>query len=271
MTGMRRLNAPIRATVVVAAAFGMLFLTTGTAGAAITVRPGDQLISDSGQCTANFVYANASTQFIGLAAHCFSTGTNTDTNGCTTQSLPIGAAVENAGGQVIGTLAYSSWITMQQAHETDEETCAYNDLALVRLGSGVVANPSVPKWGGPDGLTPAGTPESGQTVYSYGNSSLRLGLTQLSPKTGTGIDDSPGGWSHTVYTVTPGIPGDSGSGFLDASGRAFGVLSTVELAPLVAANGVGDLGKELAYANASGLVGTVTVVAPGGFAGGLPL
>ena len=36
-----------------------------------------------------------------------------------------------------------------------------------------------------------------------------------------------GGWSHDVYTVTPGIPGDSGSGFLDADGRAFGTLSTV--------------------------------------------
>ena len=43
-----------------------------------------------------------------------------------------------------------------------------------------------------------------------------------------------GGWSRTVYTVTPGIPGDSGSGFLNASGQAIGTLSTVAIAPLAA-------------------------------------
>ena len=48
-----------------------------------------------------------------------------------------------------------------------------------------------------------------------------------------------GGWSRTVLTVTPGIPGDSGSAFMNASGEAIGVLSTLMLAPLPAANGVG--------------------------------
>jgi len=59
-----------------------------------------------------------------------------------------------------------------------------------------------------------------------------------------------------VYTVAPGIPGDSGSGFLDAQGRALGVLSTVELAPLTGENGVGDLAHELRYARLhSGIAG----------------
>jgi hypothetical protein len=260
-----------RLGVVVAAVAGLLLVAPGAAGAATTVRPGDQLYSDAGQCTANFVYTNGSARFIGLAAHCFSMGGSTDTNGCDTASLPLGAAVENADGTVIGSLAYSSWIAMQQAGEGNAEACDYNDLALVRLASGVTANPSVPRWGGPTGLTPAGTPQAGNEVYSYGNSSLRLGITQLSPKTGFGVDDSPGGWSHTVYTLTPGIPGDSGSGFLDAQGRAFGTLSTVQIAPLVAANGVADLGRQLAYANARGGLGTITVVTGGAFTGGLPL
>jgi hypothetical protein len=51
-----------------------------------------------------------------------------------------------------------------------------------------------------------------------------------------------------VYTLTPGIPGDSGSGFLDDHGRAFGVLATLEYAPAPARNGVGDLPRELAFA-----------------------
>ena len=78
----------------------------------------------------------------------------------------------------------------------------------------------------------------------------------LSPKTGISLGDlqATGGWSQELYTVTPGIHGDSGSGFMDVNGNALGVLSTVEFAPLPAANGVGTLAKEIAYANtATGL------------------
>ena len=254
----------MRIALLAATAIGMLFVSAPVAGAATTVRPGDQLSSSAGQCTANFVFTNGTTQFIGLAAHCFSTGSNTDTNGCNTGSLALGAPVTNANGDVIGTLTYSSWLTMHQAAEKDAETCAYNDLALVKLASGVTADPSVPSWGGPTALTPAGTPEAGKTVYTYGNSSLRFGITQLSPKTGTGVSDTPGGWSHTVQTANPGIPGDSGSGFMDASGRAFGILSTVSVGfPDGVANGVGDLGRELAYANSHGF--TVSLVNGGAF------
>jgi hypothetical protein len=59
--------------------------------------------------------------------------------------------------------------------------------------------------------------------------------------------------ANFIYTVTPDIPGDSGSGFLNGSGQAIGVLSTVALAPLAGSNGVGDLSRELAYARAHGL------------------
>ena len=37
---------------------------------------------------------------------------------------------------------------------------------------------------------------------------------------------------------------------MDAQGRAFGVLSTLQLAPIVLSNGVSDLRKMLAYARA---------------------
>jgi S1-C subfamily serine protease len=52
-----------------------------------------------------------------------------------------------------------------------------------------------------------------------------------------------------VYTASPGIPGDSGSAFLNPSGQAIGVLSTVAIAPLAGSNGVGDVGRELTYLN----------------------
>lgn len=225
-----------------------------------TIHPGIQTETEgSGQCTANFIFTRGGDTYIGQAAHCAGTGAATSTNGCDAASLPLGTKVNLVGANATGTLAYSSWLTMQANGETDQETCDFNDIALVKIDPADVSkiNPSVPGYGGP---TAVGSPgDALADVYSYGNSSLRGGITQLSPKQGKLIENSPGGWSHTVYTVTPGIPGDSGSGFLSSTGAAFGTLSTVAIAPLAGSNGVGDLSKELAYANANGFSGTALV------------
>ena len=53
-----------------------------------------------------------------------------------------------------------------------------------------------------------------------------------------------------MYTLTPGIPGDSGSAFLNSTGQALGVLSTLVIAPLPASNGVSDLASMLDYMRA---------------------
>ena len=166
--------------------------------------------------------------------------------------MPNGTAVEVTGASQPGTMVYNSWNAMQAAGETDADTCAFNDLALIKLDPadhGKV-NPSVPTIGGPTAL--GDTTAIGDTVYSYGNSSLRQGITLLSPKIGKSLGASGGGWTHLVYTVTPGIPGDSGSAFMDDKGNAFGVLSTLQLAPIAASNGVSDLAKALAYARSHG-------------------
>jgi hypothetical protein len=232
--------------------------------AAIT--PGVQTnTAGSGQCTANFVFTDgAGDVYLGQAAHCASTGEATDTDGCVADSLPLGTRVTfNRGGSLLsageqvgaGTLVYSSWLTMQARGESDADTCAYNDFALVKVDAGNVAkvNPSIPFWGGPTGVNTAGT-APGDRVYSFGNSGIRAGIEQLSPKTGVSLGADGGGWTHPVYTVTPGVPGDSGSAFIDAEGKALGTLSTLALAPLPASNGVGDLGRELAYAQQHGTI-----------------
>jgi hypothetical protein len=228
--------------------------------ATATVHPGVQTITSGGQCTSNFVFSDGSSVFLGQAAHCSSTGGQTDTGGCTTGSQPLGTPVTISGASQPGTMVYNSWLAMQAAGESDADTCAYNDLALVRIAPADVpsVNPSVPGFGGPTGVGDLGG--LGSTVYSYGNSSLRAGITLLSPKQGIVAQAEGGGWSHTVYTVTPGIPGDSGSGFLNASGQAGGVLSTLQLAPQPAANGVGDLAREIAYMRAKSGFGAVNLV-----------
>lgn len=221
-----------------------------------TVRPGVQTITGgSNQCTANFVFSDGAATYLGQAAHCSSTGAANETNGCLAASMPNGTQVEiedhrNPGAfPVRGTLVYNSWLTMQGAGEGDEDTCYGNDFALVRLdnvGADAV-NPTIPFWGGPTGV--ASSVGTGDDVFSYGNSSLRFGIEVLKPKRGTNVLQS-GGWHYDVYTVTPGIPGDSGSAFIDSSGRAFGVLSTLAAAPLPASNGVSDVSRAIAYMKA---------------------
>jgi hypothetical protein len=209
------------------------------------------------QCTANFVFTDGTNVYLGQAAHCAGTGGSTDTS-CTSPSLPLGTPVDINGASRPGRLVYSSWIAMQKQHVKSGDACDYNDLALVRVDPADVGkvNPSVPFWGGPTGLDTNGT-QPGDTVLSYGNSELRLGVQQLSPKQGMSLGDTGSGWSRDVYTVTPGIPGDSGSAFLSADGTALGVLSTLQIAPLAGSNGVGDLAKELAYMHAHSSFGSV--------------
>lgn len=235
------------------------------------IHPGVQMYTEGAQCTANFVFTDgAGNAYVGYAAHCAGTGEATDTNGCEAGSLPLGTRVEFveggsllSGGTTVGegTLAYSSWLTMQQRNESDANTCDYNDFALVRVDADDVAkvNPTVPFWGGPVGINTDGT-SAGDTVYSYGNSSLRAGLQQLSPKQGTSLGTSGDGWTHPVYTVSPGVPGDSGSAFLDAEGNALGTLSTLAIAPLAGSNGVGDLNHELGYAQQHGGIAGLQLV-----------
>src|SRR5688500_18199446 len=111
-----------------------------------TVHPGVQTFTDGGQCTANFVFNEATDIYIGQAAHCSGTGAATDTNGCDAGSLPLGTPVEVDGASQPGTLAYSSWIAMQRAGESNTNACEYNDFALVRLNAADhdVVNPSIP-------------------------------------------------------------------------------------------------------------------------------
>jgi hypothetical protein len=229
--------------------------------ASAPIHPGVQTVTQGAQCTANFIYQDGGGVYIGQAAHCSGTGAATETNGCDSASLPIGTAVEVTGASQPGTLVYNSWITMQALGETNPDACAYNDLALVKLNPADVANvnPSVPGFGGPTGLGSSAA-MLGDTVFTYGNSSLRGGVTKLSPKQGVVVQGQGNGWSREVYTVTPGIPGDSGSGFMDGSGNAIGVLSTVAIAPLAGSNGVGDLRHELDYLHAHTSFGGVNVV-----------
>jgi hypothetical protein len=232
------------------------------AEAAIT--PGVRMISPVGDgavstCTAAFVFRGGGATYLGYAAHCAGSGESMGLSGCEEPALPLGTDVViegNDGSRTSGRLAYTSWGTMQERGETDRVRCYSNDFALVALDPADVerVNPSIPVFGGPTALDTDGT-RRGEPVYSY---QPRNGGTVV--KQGRSLGVSPDGLFHRVETVPPGRPGDSGSGYVDGDGAAFGVLSTLFLDGS-STNGVADLAQALAYANAYGGIGRVALVA----------
>ena len=234
------------------------------------IHPGVQMFTKGAQCTGNFVFKDRIGRvYVGYAAHCAGRGAATDTNGCNTRSHPIGTRVRFAEGATLatngttvggGTLVYSSWIKMHRLNTRSRAACEANDFALVRVDRNDrrKVNPSVPFWGGPD--RPLHRRGAGR------HPGLHVGPVQPAAhdrplsEAGTSLGRTHRGWGWEVYTATPGIPGDSGSGFLDARGRALGTLSTVQLAPKPAANGLGDLQHELRFAQRFSGIGGLRLV-----------
>ena len=149
---MHKRSLAVLVCILVAAAIAPAAASAWAPAATATVHPGVMTYTEGAQCTANFIFSDASNTYIGQAAHCSGTGTATETDGCDSASLPLGTAVEVNGASQPGTLVYNSWIAMQAKGETDPDTCAYNDFALVKLNPADVGkvNPSIPKWGGPE-------------------------------------------------------------------------------------------------------------------------
>ena len=135
--------------------------------------------------------------------------------------------------------------------------CAANDLALVRVDAEDAAQ------GQPERAVlgrPGRAVDQGRRA---GHAGLLLRPVQPAPDdrcsprrpAPRSVRPTAAG-AGTSTPPRPGIPGDSGSGFLDADGRAVGTLSTVAIAPLAGSNGLGDLQRELRYAQRhSGIAG----------------
>ncbi|ANY07628.1 hypothetical protein [Pseudonocardia sp. HH130630-07] len=227
------------------------------------VGPGVRLVTPLGEvaelCTANFLFDGGGTLYLGAAAHCTGTEDSTGSvNGCVEPVQPEGTEVRiegRDGRTYTGTLAYNSWVTMQDIGEDDPAACSFNDFALIELSpeAAAAADPTVPGFGGPVGLEVGGT-RSGETVYSHQPN--QLAATPNKQGVSLGRPESPR--MHVVVTAPPGVPGDSGSGYLDSEGRAFGVLSSL-LAPTTA-NGVTDIAQALDYAMTYGGIDDVRLV-----------
>lgn len=215
------------------------------------IRPGVQVISDTGSCTSNFIYHDAQgVLYIGAAAHCFSPDTNSGVDSCETDNLPYGSAVNIENASMPGELVYSSWHEMQQRGEIPgSEVCDGNDFALVKIHADDQdkVHPSAIVFGGPNAMY-EGNASVGDTVYSYGQSPFHFGVGSLEEKQGRISSQSAEGWTYNISTDNPGLSGDSGSAVLHESGRALGILVTVGVGLGGAVNGVCNLELALGYA-----------------------
>jgi hypothetical protein len=215
-----------------------------------SVRPGVAIDTPTGGCTTNYVFTGPAnrTVLLGTAAHCFAENPDAG-DGCTnaTQPLEPGAEATVEGASQPATLVYSSWWTMQQAGGDQAAACDRNDFALVALADedrGAV-NPSVQVYGGPSGLASADEARSLDKVLYYGNSDTRPDSEEA--QAGEGYLTDVNGWGATMYTLTPGVPGDSGAPVLTDDGRALGLLVTLQIVP-PGGNGVTVLDPALGYA-----------------------
>lgn len=197
--------------------------------------------------------------YIGTAAHCMAgEDAQSSVDGCKEPVMPEGIEVSILGrdGQTYkGTVAYNSWAVMQAEGESDPELCNLNDLSLIRIDDADVAkaNPTVPGFGGPTALDTDGT-RNGEKVFSYQPNQL----VATPNKQGISLGQPEGPRTHVVATVPPGVPGDSGSGYLDEHGKAFGVLSSL-MTPTTT-NGVADIAEALDYAADNGSIGRVSLI-----------
>ena len=189
------------------------------------VRPGGFLSTDGALCTFNFVFKGSDgSTYIGTAGHCYHDTINEvrvwpgDTG--PVASVLGGQSEVNAitdPGTPIGHWVFKGF---QGNPLTRDEL----DFGLVRLDPKVEASPQMCHFGGPTAMNVATSSES-EYVHYYGNGKM----FREAPRARTAL--APFGFPDTRHVYAEGIasPGDSGSGVIDDSGEAVGILVAVGL------------------------------------------
>jgi hypothetical protein len=240
------------AVVALAVVASSLLVSTGpaTAAGAGRIGPGTQMVTNGRTCTAAFAFRDSRHRvYLGYAASC-AVRKSSAANRCALRPLPVGTKVrlvERGRTVGVGTLRYSSLRSLRHAGVTDAATCAANDFALVQLRGAARRHldPTVPHWGGPSGI--GALPAAGTTVFALFRPSTSA---RTLPRAGT--VDSVGSATAVVTTPLASRRGAKGSGFLDDSGRAVGILTGWSAS---GANTVESLATVVSYARHHGVPG----------------
>lgn len=187
-----------------------------------TIRPGVRLSSPGHDCTSNFLFRDATNRslYLGTVAHCVT-------------GILVGDPVTIQGAHDPGTLAYSSWKTEELADCEDEPStkCSNDDFALVLINATDRAHvhPAVRHYGGPVDLGDPTRLEVGDWLKWYGNTDYHNQVEDTNHH--DGIVVAPEGESGSpvngfgFVALLPSMFGDSGSGIMDESGIAMGILT----------------------------------------------
>lgn len=171
----------------------------------VPIQPGARL-RVPGTCTANFVFSDATSRYIGTAGHC----------------APVGRVVADEAGARIGTVVFS-------VNNYPSLDFALIEIDPERYGD---VSPSMRIWGGPTGIAPTGpfgsdAPRPGTLLRQFG-----YGTTWREHEATRSRSGVLSAWPVTVWEgYLPCSGGDSGSAVILASGEALGVLDVALLAP----------------------------------------
>lgn len=168
------------------------------------VRPGVQISTSIGGCTANFLWNGSNgKRYLGTAGHCLLAADGETT----TFSSPVVQAYVN-GWRRIGVARYAI-------------LNADRDFALIELDAGVTAYPDMAHFGGPTD-TYTGTSLTPLVVHHYG---WGLGISELFPaRTSLALNTIP---VNRVGAVGIATFGDSGGPAITGDGKALGVVVTL--------------------------------------------
>jgi hypothetical protein len=147
-------------------------------------------------CTANFIYTDGTSYYVGTAGHCSDKVGDVITMQVDTTTLAD-----------VGTVA-----------KRTSQTIPGNDFSLVKLDPAVVSkwgvDPAIPVVGGPNGVYTGCGPE---TVRHYGHG-YGVAVAQGKPEGGIATN-----WFNNSYGWTGvGLPGDSGSPVVTTDGKGAG-------------------------------------------------
>jgi hypothetical protein len=173
------------------------YLNTDCPGIATSFGAGACIVAPYG-CTANFIYTDGSSKYIGTARHCVDEVGQTVTMQVDTTTLAdVGTVVKHTSG--------------------DGEPG--NDFSLIRIDPAIEqkwgVNPAMPVVGGPNGVYDACA--VGEPLKYYGHG-YGVAVSQGKPEGGIATQWFADGYNWEGV----GAPGDSGSGVLTADGRAAG-------------------------------------------------
>ena len=150
------------------------------------VSAGGCIVAPAG-CTANYIFTDGSSQYVGTARHCVNR-----------IGEPVVMQVDTSTITTVGTVS----------HMTSGEGEPGNDWALVRIDPAVASrwgvNPEVPVIGGPNGIYTGCGPV--EFVWHYGHG-FALAVGQGKPEAGAATNWYDDGFGWTGF----GAPGDSGS------------------------------------------------------------